>query len=126
MAVIVVHRDHDDGAGRNKLGARRQALSEQAAAREHAERLLHEALATIQDLQTKLAHERIAKGEAFRRSEDERQAIRDELVVERAARHQVEQERDQVGCSPPGSRGRKRPLAEGRRLWRLPRHWERP
>jgi hypothetical protein len=94
--AVTVLRDHDDGAGRNKLDAAWQALSEQTAAREHAEQLLREALATIQDLQTKLGHERIAKDEAFDRSGDERQAIQDELAVERVARHRAEQERDEA------------------------------
>jgi hypothetical protein len=43
----------------NKLDATRQVLREQVAEREHAEHLLQEGQATIRDLQTKLAHERL-------------------------------------------------------------------
>ena len=94
VPVTVVHREHDHGAGTNKLDAAQQALREQMAARERAEQLLQEARAAIQALETKLAHERIATEEAVRRSEDERQAIQDELTTERAARQQADQERD--------------------------------
>ena len=37
VPVTVVHRDHDDGAGINRIDAARQALREQIAAREQAE-----------------------------------------------------------------------------------------
>jgi hypothetical protein len=55
VPVTVVHRDHDDGAGINRIDAARQALREQVAAREQAEHLLQEARMTIQTLETKLA-----------------------------------------------------------------------
>ena len=73
VPVTVIHRADDEGAGTNKLDSARQALREQIAAREHAEQLLQDARATIQDLQTKLAHERLAKEDAIRRVQDERQ-----------------------------------------------------
>ncbi len=101
VAVTVVHRDHDEGSGRNKLDVARQALSEQTAARERAEHLLQEALATIHDLQTKLAHERLARDEAVQRADSENQvvgqalqSVRKELAAERDGRQKVEQERD--------------------------------
>ena len=87
VPVTVVHHDHDDGSGINKIAAARQALHEQVAARERAEHLLQEARTTIQTLETKLAHERIGKDEALRRLEDE-------LAEERTARQQAEQDRD--------------------------------
>ena len=87
MPVTLVHHDHDDGSGINKIAAARQALHEQVAARERAEHLLQEARATIQTLETKLAHERIGKDEALRRLEDE-------LAAERTARQRAEQDRD--------------------------------
>ena len=71
VPVTLIHHDHDDGSGVNKVAAARQALQEQVAARERAEHLLQEARATIQTLETKLAHERIGKDEALRRLEDE-------------------------------------------------------
>jgi len=94
--VTVVHREHDQGAGTNKLDAAQEALHEQMAARGQTEQLLQEARATIRALETKFAHERIAKEEAVRRSEDERQAIQDELATERAGRQQAEQQRDEA------------------------------
>ena len=96
VPVTVVHREHDHGAGTNKIGAVQRALREQMAAREQAEQLLQEARAAIQALETKLAHERMATEEAARRSEDERRAIQDELTTERAARQQADQERDEA------------------------------
>jgi hypothetical protein len=57
----------------------RQALREQATACERAKDALREARATIQTLETKLAHERFGKDEALRRLEDE-------LAAERTAR----------------------------------------
>ena len=69
--------------------------------REHAEHLLQEAQATIHDLQTKLAHERLARDEAIQRADGEKQVVeqalqrvRDELAVERDCRQKAEQERD--------------------------------
>jgi hypothetical protein len=112
VPVAIVH--HDDGIGTNKLEAVQQALREQIASREHAEKLLQQARVTVQDLQTKLAHERMAKDEADRRA-NERHAIEDTLAAERAARQQAEQERDEVkarlrevmtrGDTPNRSRG---------------------
>jgi hypothetical protein len=89
VPVTVVHRDHDDGAGINRIDAARQALSEQVAAREQAEHLLQEARATIQTLETKLAHERIGKDEALRR-------LADELAAERTARQRAEKRLGEV------------------------------
>ena len=94
VPVSIMH--HDDGIGSNKMDTVQQALREQIASREHAEKLLQQARVTLQDLQTKLAHERMAKDEAERRAEDERHAIEDMLAAERAARQQAEQERDGV------------------------------
>ena len=56
----------------NKLCATQQALAEQIAARERAEYLLQKAQATIRDLQTKAAHEAMAKDETFRQFEGSR------------------------------------------------------
>jgi uncharacterized protein with LGFP repeats len=79
VPVTVVRRDHhaDGDASTNQLDAARQAVRAEAAARQHAERLLSEAQTTIRDLQTKLAHERLAKDEvvqALRRAESDREA----------------------------------------------------
>jgi hypothetical protein len=99
VPVTVIHRDHrsDDVSGGNQLDAARQAIRTQAAARERAERLLAEAQAAIRDLQTKLAHERLAKDEAIQRADAEKQAseqalqaTRMELMAERLARQNAE------------------------------------
>ena len=101
VPVSVIHRDQGDASGTNALEAARQALREQVAAREHAEHLLQEAQATIHDLQTKLAHERLARDEAVQRVDSEKQIVeqalqrvREELAAERDCRQKVEQERD--------------------------------
>jgi flagellar biosynthesis GTPase FlhF len=101
VPVSVIQRDRVDAAGTNKLDATRQALSEQVVAREHAEHLLQEAERTIRDLQTNLAHERLARDEVIQRADGEKQIVelalqrmQEELAVERACRQQAEQKRD--------------------------------
>lgn len=89
VPVTVVHRDHADGTGINRIDAAWQALSEQVKAREQAEHQLQEARTMIQTLETKLAHERIGKDEALGRLEDE-------LAAERTARKQAEQDREKA------------------------------
>ena len=108
VPVTVIHRDHDDGM--NKLEAARRALTEQIAAREQAEQLLQEARTTIETLETKLTHERIAKEEAVREVEDQRRRVVDELAAERAARRQAEQERDETTAGRQEAVGRPREI----------------
>ena len=107
VPVTFVHRDHrrDDPSGSN-LDTTRQALTEQTTAKKRAERSLEQTHATIRDLQTKLADERLAKNEALeaaRRAADEAcaaqqnlRAVQDELLDERLARQNAEQEREEV------------------------------
>ena len=96
VPVAVIHRDHGHAPGTNALEAARQALREQVAAREHAEQLLHEAQGTIHDLQTKLAHERLARDEAVQRVDNEKQVL--ELALQRLREEQRsgDQERDRA------------------------------
>jgi hypothetical protein len=115
VPVSIVHRDRDDGGGTNKLEAARQAVAEQVAAREHAEQLLHEAEATVRDLQTKLGHERIAHEETAHQLEGEMQAMRqtvqalqDQLLAERTVREQAEHDRDQAIAARQEAEGRLR------------------
>ena len=98
--VVVQHKEHSAAGetGTNQLAAARQALREQFAAREDAERALAEVQAANRDLQTKLAHERLARDEAVNRAEAARQAaeqalqvVREELESERARRLQSEE-----------------------------------
>jgi hypothetical protein len=99
VPVTVVRRDHGDASGTNALEAARQALREQVAAREHAEHLLQKAVATIHDLQTKSADERLARDEAAQRADNEKQVleqalqtVREELAAERQFRRNADQE----------------------------------
>jgi len=109
VPVTVVRRTHPSEmttniapAAANQLEAARQTIRSQAVATERAERALNEAQATIRDLRTKLAHERMAKDEAFqmvRRLEAERdaaaaamQALRMEVATERVGREKLGQE----------------------------------
>lgn len=99
VPVTIIHRDqHSDGASAsNQLDAARQALRTETTLKERAERLLEEAQATIRDLQTKLAHERLARDEAVNRLENQVQTARQslqplqtELAAERQARRDAE------------------------------------
>jgi hypothetical protein len=93
VPVTVIH--HDEG-GTNKLESARHALRAQIEAREQAEQQLAEARATVQALETQLAHERIAKEETLGRAEVQRQELEDQLEEERTARQRAEQERDRA------------------------------
>ena len=96
VPVIVIHRDENSGT--NQLEVARQTIRSLTAAKEQAERLLGEAQTAIRDLQTKLAHERLARVEAVSRGETDRQAseqtlqsVQADLAEERGARRQAEQ-----------------------------------
>jgi hypothetical protein len=68
VPVTVIRRDRhqqDGDPGINRLDTARQAIRSEAMARERAERAVEEAQVTIRHLQTKLAHERLAKNEAL-------------------------------------------------------------
>jgi hypothetical protein len=107
VPVTFVHRDHrrNDPSGSNREAAR-QALTEQTAAEKVTERSLEQTQATIRDLQTKLAYERLAKDEALeaagraaceiRAAQHNLRAVQDELLDERLARQNAEQEREEV------------------------------
>jgi hypothetical protein len=97
VPVTVIRRDHqlDAEPGTNQLDAARHAIRAEAMAREHAERSLEEARIAIRDLQTNLAHERLARDEAMetiRRQRADGQAVQqillavqEELAAERLA-----------------------------------------
>jgi hypothetical protein len=90
VPVTVLRRDHhpDGEHGANQLDAARQAIRSEAAARERAERSLAEAQVLIRDLQTKLAHERLAKDEALEtvgRLETDKQTVLGTLHIVKAA-----------------------------------------
>jgi hypothetical protein len=129
VPVTVIHRDHhpDGGAGTNQLEAARQAVQAEAAARDRAERSLTEAQMTIRDLQTKLAHERLAKDEALetvRRAETEAQAAAHaqetavaELAAERLARRYAEDALEQALEARQEAERRLRDTMADREAW---------
>ena len=102
VPVTFVHRDYrrDDPSGSN-LDTTRQALTEQTTAKKHAE----QTQATIRDLQTQLAYERLAKDEALeaarraagetRAAQQNLRAVQGELLDERLARQNAEHEREE-------------------------------
>jgi hypothetical protein len=102
VPVTVIRRDHhpDGEPGTNQLDATRLAVRSEAAASARAERSLAEAQVVIRDLQTKLAHERLAKDEALdaaQRSETDKltvlgtlHTVEAELAAERLARRNAE------------------------------------
>lgn len=106
VPVTVVNRTaapRDEPLGANRLDAARQALQSQTAAREEAERLLAEARATIRDLQTKLAHEHLARQEVAQRTQTRlhelEQAVATahaEVIGEREQRERAEAARDKA------------------------------
>jgi hypothetical protein len=92
VPVSVIHRDDPTAAtGTNQLDAARQTIRSLSVAREQAERQVAEAQNVVRDLQTKLAHERMAKDEAIRRVEAEKQAVQQTLQSVQA---ELEAERD--------------------------------
>src|SRR3984957_8654098 len=91
VPVTMVHSD--SGSRLQQLDTARQALRQQTAAREEAERLLADARNTIHDLETKLGHERLARDEVRQRIDVERlqfeealTTVQEELATERALR----------------------------------------
>ena len=136
VPVTVVRRTHlPDVASAiappaaNQLEAARQTIRSQAAATERAERALNEAQVTIRDLRTKLAHERLARDEAYqlvRRLEGERDAalssvqdLRVDLATERVGREKLDQELRRVRESRQAAEARqllpKRPRGRPRK-----------
>ena len=122
VPVTVIRRDHQPDAehGINQLDTARQAVRSEAMARERAERSLEEAQITIRDLQTELAHERLARDEAMEAAERAEtgeqaaqqtlQSIQEELVAHRLALRNTEdaladaqEGRAQVLSCPAGS-----------------------
>ena len=133
VPVSVIHRD--EPAGTNQLDQARQVIRSLTAAREHAERLLSEAQNTIRDLQTKLAHERMAKDEAVQRAEADRlasqqalQATQEELSEERANRRQAEHRlaESQERCREVEQRLRDAVARQGRQRDAAPLRTEQP
>lgn len=139
VPVVVIRRDHQpdntaDGAhgpSVNQLDIARNAIRTQSAARERAERALADAQTTIRDLQTKLAHERMAKDEAIRRIDTERlaaqqvlEAVQADLITERETRGRIadelrgahEAQRKAAEVPPPLARPRGRPPKSHSRL----------
>ena len=97
VPVTIIHHQ-SGGESASQLDAARQAIRTQAAAREHAERLLEQAQATIRNLETKLCHERLGNDEAIERATTERRTVeqaletaRTELSAEKTGRERADQ-----------------------------------
>ena len=86
VTVLNRHRPDEADAPSASRAAIEAALHGERAARERAERSLHEALATVRDLQTKLGHAELAQREAS----EVAQAARDAANVLRAAHQERE------------------------------------
>ena len=98
VPVTIVRHHHPDTESTNQLDAARNAIRSLATAKEHAERLLEQAQATIRQLQTTVAHERLANDEAIGRANADRrtvehalETVRTELSAEKIARERAEQ-----------------------------------
>ena len=127
VPVTLVHRDHHVAGepGTNQLDVARQAIRAETAARELAERSLNEARITIRDLQTKMAHEPLAKDEALaivRRVETEARAAvqavhsaEAELVATRLARQNAEDALAEALEARQETEGRLRAMIAARR-----------
>ena len=105
VAVSVVARDA--AAGTNRWDAAWQALEAQTAAREQAERQLVAAQETIRELQTQLAHARLARNEAVQSAAEEKQAseqvlaaVRAELLTAQASLQRTDQRRPRLPAGP--------------------------
>jgi hypothetical protein len=113
VPVTMVHSD--SGSRFQQLDAAREALRQQTAAREEAERLLADARNTIHDLETKLGHERLARDEVRQRIDVERlqfeealTTVQEELATERALRGRAQRERDEATVATQTAEQRRR------------------
>ena len=84
---VASHRGPAASGAPNRLEAAEAALGHEAAARQQAERVLHDAQATIHDLQTKLGHAELARVEAVEGLQREQQTV----AALRAELHACEQ-----------------------------------
>jgi hypothetical protein len=90
VVVLSQSREHgpDGPAPVNRIAAAEAALRSERAARERVERTLRETQATLQHVQTKLAHADLAHGEALaaeRRGREQAEAALAETIVAREA-----------------------------------------
>ncbi|MBN9560505.1 MAG: hypothetical protein J0H14_07210 [Alphaproteobacteria bacterium] len=90
VEVLSPSREHGPGgpAPVNRIAAAEAALRSERVARERAERSLRETQATLQHVQTKLAHADLAHGEALaaeRRGREQAEAALAEAIVAREA-----------------------------------------
>ena len=125
VPVTMVHSD--SGSRFQQLDAAREALRQQTAAREEAERLLADARNTIHDLETKLGHERLARDEVRQRIDVERlqfeealTTVQEELATERALRGRAQRERDEATVATQTAEQRRRTTSKLRSHLRRP------
>lgn len=104
VPVTVVRRDVQDALGNAPAGptsSRLQrveaALAAETAARDRADRALHDAQAALQALQTKIGHNELAKNEALaagKRDRDETVSLREQLAAANERSHDAEARAD--------------------------------
>jgi hypothetical protein len=118
--VVLSSKDHSAEAAApvNRAAAAEAALRGERALRDRAERALQQAQATLQQLQTKLAHAELAHGEALaaerQRREAAEQALQDSQVARAALQEQLDlqvrarPEPEPPAEAPSGRRPRRR------------------
>lgn len=120
VPVTVVHPGGGQaGPTSSRLQRVEAALTSETAARDRAERALHEAQAAIQALQTKMGHNDLTKDEAIaaaKRLQDEIVSLREELS---AAAEQLKEAITRAGDAEEESRALRAELAEERRARKL-------
>ncbi len=110
VVVLSGSREHgpDAPAPVNRLAAAESALDAERAARERAERSLHEALAAVQHLQTQIAHANLAHREALaaeqraREAAEQARATAEQACAEATtAREALATELEAIKAAPP-------------------------
>jgi hypothetical protein len=124
VEVLSPSREHGPGgpAPVNRIAAAEAALRSERVARERAERSLREMQATLQQIQTKLAHADLAHSEALaaeRRGREQAEAALAEAIV---AREALERRlADMAAAQPPEAEGPAEPAKPSQRAVVKPR-----
>jgi hypothetical protein len=124
VPVVVANRHREQGNGASagsRLAKLQTALEAERMARTSAERALQEAQATIQNLETRLAHAELGHGEALAAERARREQVEKALQQAMAARDAVERQLRQAECrqevaEPARKRGRPKKAASSRQI----------
>ncbi len=103
VVVLSQSREHgpDGPAPVNRIAAAEAALRGERAARERAERTLRETQATLQHVQTKLAHADLAHSEALAAERRARELAEASLAEANVARDALEARLAEMAAAPP-------------------------